>query len=139
MLEITRLTVEHLTADCVTDCPAPHIAFAVRSDRNGAQLTDAELTVGDWSAKVTGDGQTGTTYKGPALLPFTTYSVQLAAKDDAGETAAASMTFEPVAAALFGFVLFNQTMDGFGIAGIVCELAALVLLQMPARTNQKEG
>lgn len=48
-------------------------------------------------------------------------------------------TFEPVAAALFGFVLFNQTMDGFGIAGIVCELAALVLLQMPARTNQKEG
>ena len=94
MLEITRLTVEHLTADCVTDCPAPHIAFAVRSDRNGAQLTDAELTVGDWSAKVTGDGQTSTTYKGPALLPFTTYSVQLAAKDDAGETAAASMTFE---------------------------------------------
>lgn len=94
MLEITRLTVEHLMADCVTDCPAPHIAFAVRSDRNGAQLTDAELTVGDWSAKVTGDGQTGTTYKGPALLPFTTYSVQLAAKDDAGETAAASMTFE---------------------------------------------
>lgn len=94
MLEITRLTVEHLTADCVTDCPAPHIAFAVRSDRNGAQLTDAEQTVGDWSAKVTGDGQTGTTYKGPALLPFTTYSVQLAAKDDAGETAAASMTFE---------------------------------------------
>ena len=94
MLEITRLTVEHLTADCVTDYPAPHIAFAVRSDRNGAQLTDAELTVGDWSAKVTGDGQTGTTYKGPALLPFTTYSVQLAAKDDAGETAAASMTFE---------------------------------------------
>ena len=94
MLEITRLTVEHLTADCVTDCPAPHIAFAVRSDRNGAQLTDAELTVGDWSAKVTGDGQTGTSYKGPALLPFTTYSVQLAAKDDAGETAAASMTFE---------------------------------------------
>lgn len=94
MLEITRLTVEHLTADCVTDCPAPHIAFAVRSDRNGAQLTDAELTVGDWSAKVTGDGQTGTTYKGPALLPFTTYSVQLATKDDAGETAAGSMTFE---------------------------------------------
>lgn len=94
MLEITRLTVEHLTADCVTDCPAPHIAFTVRSDRNGAQLTDAELTVGDWSAKVTGDGQTGTTYKGPALLPFTTYSVQLAAKDDEGETAAASMTFE---------------------------------------------
>ena len=54
MLEITRLTVEHLTADCVTDCPAPHIAFAVRSDRNGAQLTDADQPVGDWSARVTG-------------------------------------------------------------------------------------
>ena len=53
--------------------------------------------------------------------------------------ASIAATFEPVAAALFGFVLFNQTMDGFGIAGIVCELAALVLLQMPARANQKEG
>lgn len=53
--------------------------------------------------------------------------------------ASIAATFEPVAAALFGYVLFNQTMDGFGIAGIVCELAALVLLQMPARANQKEG
>ena len=28
MLEITRLTVEHLAQGCVTDCPAPRIGFA---------------------------------------------------------------------------------------------------------------
>ena len=92
MFEITRLTVEHLTAGCVTDCPAPRIAFAVKSDRSGAQLVDAELTVGDWSAHVT-SGQS-TAYVGPALLPFTTYSVRLNATDDAGETATAATTFE---------------------------------------------
>lgn len=43
MLEITRLTVEHLTQGCVTDCPAPRIGFAVQSDRNDAELTDAIL------------------------------------------------------------------------------------------------
>ena len=41
MLEITRLTVEHLAQGCVTDCPAPRIGFAVQSDRNDAELTDA--------------------------------------------------------------------------------------------------
>lgn len=94
MFEITRLTVEHLTHGCVTDCPAPHIGFAARSDRNGAQLTGAALTVGGWTASLTGDAQTGTAYKGPALLPFTTYDVKLTATDDAGETAAAATTFE---------------------------------------------
>ena len=33
-------------------------------------------------------------YVGPALLPFTTYSVRLNATDDAGETATATTTFE---------------------------------------------
>ena len=50
MFEITRLTVEHLAADCVTDCSTPRIGFSLSSDRRGAQLADAELTVGDWSA-----------------------------------------------------------------------------------------
>ena len=92
MFEITRLTVEHLAAGCVTDCPTPRIGFSLSSDRQGAQLADAELTVGDWSAHVT-SGQSAA-YVGPALLPFTTYSVRLNATDDAGETATATTTFE---------------------------------------------
>lgn len=47
MFEITRLTVEHLAAGCVTDCSTPRIGFSLSSDRQGAQLADAELTVGD--------------------------------------------------------------------------------------------
>ena len=90
MFEITRLTVEHLAAGCVTDCSTPRIGFSLSSDRRGAQLADAELTVGDWSAHVT-SGQSAA-YVGPALLPFTTYSVRLNATDDAGETATATTT-----------------------------------------------
>ena len=81
MLEITRLTVEHLAQGCVTDCPAPRIGFAVQSDRNDAELTDAILQVGDWNVHLPQDGQTGTAYKGPALLPFTTYGVRLTVTD----------------------------------------------------------
>ena len=51
--------------------------------------------------------------------------------------ASIAATFEPVAAALFGLVLFGQKMDGFGVAGIVCEIAALVLLQLPAPAKRK--
>jgi len=92
MFEITRLTVEHLAAGCVTDCSTPRIGFSLSSDRQDAQLADAELTVGDWSAHVT-SGQSAA-YVGPALLPFTTYSVRLNATDDAGETATATTAFE---------------------------------------------
>lgn len=94
MLEITRLTVEHLTQGCVTDCPAPRIGFAVQSDRNDAELTDAILQVGDWNAHLPQDGQTGTAYKGPALLPFTTYGVRLTVTDNTGAAAEAETTFE---------------------------------------------
>ena len=51
--------------------------------------------------------------------------------------ASIAATFEPVAAALFGLVLFGQKMDGFGVAGIVCEIAALVILQLPATAKRK--
>ena len=55
----------------------------------------------------------------------------------AASRASIAATFEPVAAALFGLVLFGQKMDGFGVAGIVCEIAALVLLQLPAPAKRK--
>ena len=94
MLEITRLTVEHLAQGCVTDCPAPRIGFAVQSDRNDAELTDAILQVGEWNVHLPRDGQTGTAYKGPALLPFTTYGVRLTVTDNTGAAAEAETTFE---------------------------------------------
>lgn len=94
MLEITRLTVEHLAQGCVTDCPAPRIGFAVQSDRNDAELTDAILQVGDWNVHLPQDGQTGTAYKGPALLPFTTYGVRLTVTDNTGAAAEVETTFE---------------------------------------------
>ena len=53
-----------------------------------------------------------------------------ALKTISASRASIAATFEPVAAALFGLVLFGQKMDGFGVAGIVCEIAALVLLHL---------
>lgn len=52
--------------------------------------------------------------------------------------ASIAATFEPVAAALFGLVLFGQKMDGFGVAGIVCEIAALVLCSCRPPQNGKD-
>lgn len=94
MFEISRLTVEHLTGGCVTDQAAPRIAFAVRSDRNGAQLASAELQVGGWHTTLGPDAQKGTAYAGKALEPFTTYPVELTATDDQGNQAKASTSFE---------------------------------------------
>lgn len=45
-------------------------------------------------------------------------------------------TFEPIAAALFGLVFFHEMLDGFGWLGIVCEIAALVLLQLPEKPRK---
>ena len=44
-------------------------------------------------------------------------------------------TFEPIAAALFGLVLFQETVTSAGWLGIVCEVAALVLLQLPEKQH----
>jgi len=60
-----------------------------------------------------------------------------ALKTISASRASIAATFEPVAAALFGLVLFGQKMDGFGVAGIVCEIAALVLLQLSAPAKRK--
>ena len=42
MFEITRLTVEHLVAGCVTDCTSPRIGFSLSSNSKGAQKDDAQ-------------------------------------------------------------------------------------------------
>lgn len=46
-------------------------------------------------------------------------------------------TFEPVAAALLGFLLLHEPLTAFSLAGIACELAALILLRLPQHTSKK--
>ena len=92
MLKITRFTVEHLTAGCVTDIKQPRFSFSLDSDRENVTLKKAVLRVGDWRTETT--GQIAIPYGGPALKPFTAYTAAVTAEDDAGETAEASVAFE---------------------------------------------
>jgi alpha-L-rhamnosidase len=92
MLRITRLAVENLTSDCVTDAVQPSFGFSLESDRPGAQLAHGVLRLGDWSVQV--QQQTAIVYTGPALRSFTAYTAELTVTDDAGETATEQVTFE---------------------------------------------
>ncbi len=92
MLNVTSFTCENLAQGCVTDAAHPRFSFRTASDRNGAALKSATLTVGDWS--VSGTEQIGVAYAGKALEPFTTYEAALTVTDDAGETASKTLTFE---------------------------------------------
>ena len=92
MLSIRKFTVEHLSEGCVTDKQHPCFAYAADSDRQGARIREAVLTVNGWQAKP--DGQMNILYEGPALKPFTRYEASLTVTDDAGESAKASVTFE---------------------------------------------
>ncbi len=92
MLKITRFTVENLTTGCVTDVERPRFSFTLDSDRPGAALRKAVLRMGSWQTETA--EQIAVPYGGPALKPFTSYTVELTAEDDAGETAKSSVTFE---------------------------------------------
>lgn len=48
-------------------------------------------------------------------------------------------TFEPVAAALFGVLLFHEQLDGWILLGIGCELVALILLELPSKHGRPKG
>ena len=92
MLRITRFAVENLTAGCVTDAARPCFSFALDSGRENVTLKKAVIRVGGWQTET--DSQIAVPYGGPALKPFTTYAATVAAEDDAGERAEASLTFE---------------------------------------------
>lgn len=92
MLTISRLTVENLTTGCVTDQRHPEISFALESDGQNISLQYAEISLDDW--QITTTEQTAVPYEGKALLPFTTYQVQVRAVSSDGETAQAKTTFE---------------------------------------------
>ncbi len=92
MLNIRKFTVEHLKTGCVTDNKNPSFAFAVDSDRKGAEIKTAYLRVNGWETDA--GEQTGILYKGPALEPFTDYEATISVTDDAGEKAGAALTFQ---------------------------------------------
>ncbi len=91
-MRIERLSVENLAENCVTDEQKPRISFAIASEKRGAALANAQITV---------NGQTFTTkeqilvpYEGAPLKPFTRYLVTVKATDNFGETDTAETTFE---------------------------------------------
>ena len=92
MLKISRLTVEHLSRDCVTDCEQPRVSFQIESDRQNVSLKKAKIWVGDWSTET--ESQILVPYTGKKLNPFTEYPVVVKVMDDKGEAAEAVTSFE---------------------------------------------
>lgn len=92
MLNITRFTCENLKEGCVTDVKSPRFSFALESDKDSSFLVSASLTVNGWS--VCTKEQIAIPYSGKELEPYTTYEAVVEAKDNHGDTAAASLTFE---------------------------------------------
>lgn len=91
MLNISRITVENTCGACITDNPAPRFGFTPVSDAQGVTLTKAEFSVGSW--KHTGTEPFAVVYDGPALKPYTEYTLEVTAVLSNGETAAAARTF----------------------------------------------
>lgn len=92
MIKVRKFTCENLSYGCVTDELHPCFSFSVESDRQGAKLGKAVLTIGDWTTETT--RQTGIAYAGERLQPFTIYEALLEVRDDAGETAHSRISFE---------------------------------------------
>jgi alpha-L-rhamnosidase len=92
VLKIKKLTVENLIEGCVTDNNHPRFSYYLESDRQNVTLSQARISVGDWSINTT--SQIAIEYNGPKLRPFTEYRVTVEAIDDAGDTAKASTAFE---------------------------------------------
>ena len=89
-MEILFVKIENLEYGCVTDKRQPRISFAVRSDKNGAELSRARVSVGDWSVET---GEQAVYYAVP-LEPFKRYTVKVEATDNFGETDTAERTFQ---------------------------------------------
>lgn len=92
MLTLTRLTTEGAERECITDEKNPAFAFQLASDRQNVTLRRAKVSCNGWETET--EQQQGIVYGGPALQPFTAYTVRVTAEDDAGEQATGEMTFE---------------------------------------------
>lgn len=82
---------ENLLKGCVTDEKRPRFSFYITSDKQGAELKEAVISVGDWSHKTR--EQVLIPYGGQPLKPFTEYTVKVCAKDNFGEEACAETKF----------------------------------------------
>ncbi len=92
MLKISKLTVEHLNGACVTDEQHPRVSFQIESDQENVSLKKAKIRIGDWTTQT--DSQILVPYEGEKLSAFTEYPVFVEARDNKGEAAVASTSFE---------------------------------------------
>ena len=99
MLTVSRIWIEHVEKEIVTDREQPRFSFSMASDRPGCALDRCRITVTSekepyWDSGILQDGnQTAIHYAGKPLRPFTTYTVTVRAWDNFGEEAKSHATF----------------------------------------------
>ena len=92
MLEIRDIRIDG-KADNRTDHLQPELAFTLESDIPGTSLADATVTVCGRTFDC-GSNQTGFPLKGLALQPFAEYPLEIRARDNHGQEAAAAASFQ---------------------------------------------
>lgn len=85
------IKTENLSNGCVTDKKQPTFTLNVTSDKQGAELKRAQISVGEWRAET--NGRIYIPYGGKPLKPFTEYEVKVEAEDNFGEKACAESAF----------------------------------------------
>ena len=85
------IRTENLLKGCVTDEKRPRFSFSLTSEKRGAELKEAEISVGNWSCKTR--EQILIPYGGEPLRPFTEYTVKISAVNNLGERACGESRF----------------------------------------------
>ena len=85
------IKTENLLKECVTDKRHPRFSFSLTSDKQGAELEEAVIRVGEWALRTR--EQILIPYGGQPLQPFTEYTVSVCAKNTCGEEACGQTTF----------------------------------------------
>ncbi len=91
-MKITQILTENCQSYCVTDEKNPRVSFSLDSDKQGAALKTAKITVGDWQTETA--SQILVPYNGAPLKPFTKYQVTVEAEDTFGEKDKVTTYFE---------------------------------------------
>jgi alpha-L-rhamnosidase len=92
VLKIKGLKIENQASGHITDQKHPRISYYVENNRQNTQVTHGKITLNDWSVETT--DHLSVIYQGSDLSPYTTYTVTVEIKDDSGEMAIESATFE---------------------------------------------
>lgn len=91
MLEIQSFTCENKESGCITDNRSPAFRYYATSDRPGTAVMHATVSVGEWTADVSGRK---VSYAGAPLKLRTVYSARLLLEGNRGERAEKTLTFE---------------------------------------------